>query len=114
MSDHSDQPTTEALLEELVRFEFARIARDKLGMRCVAIVAASTPFSSCSTWFAIQLDVGRTQLHCDLEQDRVALQQVANEVQHRGARGAARAFAEHAGDTLEDWCETVRNRMAWR
>ena len=114
MSDHTDQPTTEASLEELVQFEFARIAREKLGMRCVAIVAASTPFSSYSTWFAIQLDVGREQLHYDLEQDRVALQQVTIEVQSRGARGAARAFAEHAGDTLEDWCETVRNRMAGR
>lgn len=99
-------------VEALVKFEFARLAREVLGLRCVARLVDGISGDAPGTWFDVQSDVSRATV---LERDRglqEALIRVAYRMRDRGATDAAWTLAAFSGDSVNDWSETVAARMA--
>lgn len=99
-------------VEALVKFEFARLAREVLGLRCVARLVDGISGDAQGAWFDVQSDVGRARV---LERDRglqEVLIRVAYRMRDRGAIDAAWTLAASSGNSMNDWCETVAARMA--
>lgn len=97
--------------DNLFRFEFSRMVRERLGLRMVARGARHALRAQFSTWYDIQLDVGHAKVDGNGKRVQRALCDAAYDYREWGVLKAIEVMAEYRESTPDDWREYVRNVM---
>ena len=97
--------------DNLFRFEFARMAREHLGLRMVARGARHTLRAQFAVWYDVQLDVGNAKVDGNGKRVQHVLCGAAHDYREWGVLKAIETMAAWRECSPADWREYVRAVM---